>query len=92
MSGYRKYPNNKSQSHNKFDRTPKFAKKAFPSPEQIPAFISTQNVYNLCQSLILTNDYNFELCNGSFKNRSTRDYACTMRQSILNRCGPYSQD
>lgn len=57
MSGYRKYPNNKSQSHNKFDRTPKFAKKAFPSPEQIPAFISTQNVYNLCQSLILTNDY-----------------------------------
>ena len=60
MQGYRRYPNNRNQNDNNRRRNgkfPRYEKKSFPPPEQIPAFITTQNLYNLCQSFILNNDY-----------------------------------
>lgn len=60
MQGHRRYPNNRNRNDNnrrRNDKFPRYEKKSFPPPEQIPAFITTQNLYNLCQSFILNNDY-----------------------------------
>lgn len=64
MSGYKKFNNhhNKNQNGNRRSQQresakPRVEKKQFPPPDQVVTTISTQNIFNLCQTFIAANDY-----------------------------------